>query len=419
MSLPKVVGLDSKCMKASQLRAGNSAQVIVAGAGPVGSTAAYLLARAGIDVVLLESAPYCMEDLRASTFHAATLEMLDEIGVTRELTDMGLIAPVYQYRDRRTQETLAFDLTEISDVTRFPFRVQCEQYKLSRLMVKRLNEMPNAKVLFNHRVTYLEQSDRVTVVAETPVALETFSSKYLVAADGANSIVRKWLGAEFEGFTYPEKFVTFSTDYPVEDHFDELSYVNYIADPDEWLVALRVPELWRIQVATDPAASDEEIVSDANTRAVFGRLLGPGIEVDTAHRTIFKVHQRVATQYVHDRVILVGDAAHLNNPLGGLGMNSGLHDIWNLCPKLAEILTERGDARALLSRFERQRRTIMVNFIQSQTKQNKSFMEENNPAARDKQRERMRSIYQDDRKRRDYLLTQSMLNSVRDEAAIQ
>lgn len=405
-------------MNLERPRVGGHAQVIVAGAGPVGSTAAYLLASAGIDVVLLEAAPYCMEDLRASTFHAATLEMLDEIGVTPELIEMGLIAPVYQYRDRRTQETFAFDLTEISDVTQFPYRVQCEQYKLSRLMVKRLEQLPNARVLFNHRVTYLEQSDRVIVVAETPVALEAFSANYLVAADGANSIVRKWLGAEFEGFTYPEKFVTFSTDYPVENHFEDLSYVNYIADPDEWLVALRVPELWRIQVATDPAASDEQIVSDENTNAVFERLLGPGIEVDTAHRTIFNVHQRVATRYVHDRVILVGDAAHLNNPLGGLGMNSGLHDIWNLCPKLVEILAERGDASTLLARFERQRRTIMTNFIQSQTKQNKSFMEENNPEAREKQRERMRSIYEDDRKRRDYLLTQSMLNSVRDEAAI-
>lgn len=413
-----LLGLDSKRMSGNQTQKATDAQVVIAGAGPVGSTAAYLLARAGIDVVLLESAPYCMEDLRASTFHAATLEMLDEIGVTQELIDMGLIAPVYQYRDRRTSETFAFDLSEIADVTKFPYRVQCEQYKLSRLMVKRLEQMPNARVLFNHRVTYLEQGSRVTVVAETPVKLERFSANYLIAADGANSIVRKWLGAEFEGFTYPEKFVTFSTDYPVEDHFENLSYVNYIADPDEWLVALRVPELWRVQVATDPAASDEQIVSDENTKAVFARLLGPGIDINTAHRTIFKVHQRVATRYVHDRVVLVGDAAHLNNPLGGLGMNSGLHDIWNLCPKIVEILAERGDPQALLGRFERQRRTIMTNFIQSQTKQNKSFMEENNPEAREKQRQRMRSIYLDDGRRREYLLTQSMLNSVRDEAAI-
>lgn len=394
--------------------------MLIAGAGPVGSTAAYLLARQGIDVVLLEAAPYCLEDLRASTFHVATLEMLDQIGVTENLIEMGLVAPVYQYRDRQTQETFAFDLTEIADVTRFPYRVQCEQFKLSRLMVKRLAELENADVRFNHRATYVAQSSQtVELVAETPTDLQRFEADYVIAADGANSIIRKWLGVEFEGFTYPEKFVTYSTAYPVEHHFDGLAYVNYIADPAEWLVALRVPSLWRIQVAADPESEDSEITSDESTAAVFRRLLGDEVEVETAHRTVYRVHQRVATRYVHDRIVLVGDAAHLNNPLGGLGMNSGIHDVWNLSEKLIGILHEGADAASELSRFERQRRSTMVNFIQAQTKQNKSFMDESDPNARAAHRDRLRRIYEDDEKRRDYLLTQSMLKSVQDEKQIQ
>lgn len=395
-------------------------QVLIAGAGPVGSVAAYILAKAGIDVVLLESAPYCMEDLRASTMHAATLEMLSELGVVDKIIPQGLIAPIYQYRDRATQETFSFDLSEISDVTKFPYRLQCEQHKLARTLTAMMAEMDNAEVLFSHRVVHFEQDQHsVTAAIETPFEIKHVQADYLIAADGANSIIRKWLGIDFSGFTYQEKFLTLSTAYPVEDHFENLAYVNYVSDPEEWMVLLRVPELWRVQISCAHDSDDKQLVSDKTKNELFNRLLGNGAEIETAHRTLYRVHQRVVPKYNHNRVLLIGDAAHLNNPLGGFGMNSGIHDAWNLCHKLLEILQENAAAEPLLDRFDRQRRTVMNEFVQAQTMRNKKMMEAKSPADRRAFRDQMEATYLDDEKRREYLLTQSMINSIQFAESIQ
>ena len=394
-------------------------QVVIAGAGPVGSVAATLLAQQGLDVVLLEAGADCARDLRASTFHPPTLEMLAAIGVTDTLLEQGLRAPVFQYRDRTSDEIYAFDLGEIAGETRYPFRVQCEQYKLSRRLTERLEALANARVLFSHRVVHFEQDARgVTVTAETPVALRRFRGEFLIGADGASSLVRKWLDVGFEGFTYPEKFLTMSTDWPLENHFRDLAYVNYVSDPTEWLVLLRVPGLWRVLVPAAESEPDADLVSDARKDDVFSRLVGDGRAVRTGHRTVYRVHQRVAERFVHGRVILVGDAAHLNNPLGGFGMNSGIHDAVNLCEKLVTAFAEPQARDPLLARFERQRRTVTRNFIQQQSIRNKQDMELGTAEAERLRRDHMRHTSASRELRRAFLLRQSMIQSVRDAAAI-
>lgn len=396
-----------------------STQIVIAGAGPVGSVAALLLAQNGLDVVLLEAGPDCARDLRASTFHPPTLEMLDEIDITGALLEQGLQAPVFQYRDRCSDEVYSFDLGEIAGETRYPFRVQCEQYKLARRLTERLAAMPNARVLFSHRLVHFEQDGRgVSITAETPLALARFRAEYLLGADGANSLVRKWLEVGFEGFTYPEKFLTMSTDWPLEDHFRDLAWVNYISDPSEWLVLLRVPGLWRVLVPSAESESDTALLSDARKNDVFQRLVGNGPAVRTGHRTVYRVHQRVAERFVHGRVILVGDAAHLNNPLGGFGMNSGIHDAVNLCHKLLEAIGKPSRRSQLLARFERQRRTITREFIQQQSIRNKQDMELGSVEAERRRRNEMRRISQDPELRRAFMLRQSMIQSVRDAAMI-
>lgn len=399
-------------------------QVLIAGAGPVGAVAAYYLAQNGIDVVVMEAAASCEEDLRASTLHSPTLSMLNELGIMNKLGPQGLKAPVYQYRRRKTHEYLSFDLNELKGEVEFPYRLQCEQYKLARLLTTALDEHPNAEVNFQHRVLSFEQNeDRVIVSVETPYAIKKYQAEYLIAADGANSIIRKWLGVEFIGFTYPEKFLTLSTTTPLEDYFQNLSYVNYISDPEEWLVLLRVPSVWRVLVPFFKNIGDEEILSDKYKNKVFDGIMQDGASVKTQHRTIYRVHQRVATKYNHGRTLLIGDAAHLNNPLGGLGMNSGIHDAWNLCEKLVEILNPtrikgRNYANALLETFDRQRRTTMNNFIQAQTIQNKRMMEEGTEEFLGAEWERLNNLHKDDELRYEFLLKQSMTQSVRDAESI-
>ena len=399
-------------------------QVLIAGAGPVGAVAAYYLAQNGIDVIVMEAAASCEEDLRASTLHSPTLSMLNQLGIMNKLGPQGLKAPVYQYRRRKTHECLSFDLNELKGEVEFPYRLQCEQYKLARLLTTALDEHPNAEVNFQHRVLSFEQNeDRVIVSVETPYAIKKYQADYLIAADGANSIIRKWLGVEFVGFTYPEKFLTLSTTTPLEDYFQNLSYVNYISDPEEWLVLLRVPSVWRVLIPIFKNIGDEEILSDKYKNKVFDGIMQDGESVKTEHRTIYRVHQRVVTKYNHGRTLLIGDAAHLNNPLGGLGMNSGIHDAWNLCEKLVEILNPtrikgRNYANALLETFDRQRRTTMNNFIQAQTIQNKRMMEEDTEEFLSAEWERLNNLHKDDELRYEFLLKQSMTQSVRDADSI-
>lgn len=396
----------------------NRVQVVVAGAGPVGCVAAMLLSQQGIDVVLTEQGGDCAADMRASTFHAPTLEMLDSLDITPRLIERGLKAPVYHWRDRRSGEVIAFDMTEIADATRYPYRIQCEQYHLSRMLAERLETASNAEVLFNHRLVHFQQDDDgVSIALETPLEIRHLRADYLIAADGASSIVRKWLRAEFDGFTYPEKFLTLSTDEPLEETIPDLAPVNYVADPDEWLVLLKVPKLWRVLVPTLDQSDNKVLTSDANKNAIFQRLLGHGKDVRTFHRTIYRVHQRVAKSFQHGRVFLAGDAAHLNNPLGGFGMNSGIHDAFNLCEKLVPIL-KKGDGAADLARYDRQRRTVTHDFTQQQTIQNMELMRAGQSEAYRMTRDQMRDLSNNDEARRAYLLRQSMITSVREAAAI-
>ncbi len=395
----------------------HSTQVLVCGAGPVGSVAAYSLASQGIDACLIDALADCAIDMRASTLHPPTLDMLAELGLLETLEDQGLRAPVYHYRNRRTGEILAFDLGELSDELRRPYRLQCEQFKLARLCVNRLSEHAHGDVRFRHRLLELTQDEHGVVArVETPLAIETIRARYLIAADGANSTVRKWLDVPFTGFTYPEKFLTLSTEYQLERHFENLAHVNYIADREEWCVLLRAPTAWRLLVPASPSVSDEALLSDVQKSRIFGGLMGNGEAVTTQHRTIYSVHQRVADRYDHGRVLLVGDAAHLNNPLGGFGMNSGIHDALNLTGKLGDILLRGADADVLLARFGRQRRAIMQEFVQAQTIRNKKALEDPDQQARFQAE--LTAIHQDVERRREYLRTQAMVRSLEREAQI-
>ena len=394
-----------------------TADVVVVGAGPVGTTAAYALAQKGVSVILCEAGPTSAQDLRASTFHAPTLEMLDDLGVADAIFDYGLQAPVYHFRERRTNEVVEFDMRELAGDTRFPFRIQCEQHVMAGMLAERLEAHPDAEVRYEHRVIRFEQhADHVITEAETPCSIERLRSRYLLAADGSNSIVRKWLGVDFAGFTYPEKFLCLSTELDLAGHIDGLCHVNYIADPDEWLVLLKTPNVWRVLLPADEKSSDRDLLADATCDTVFRGLIGkPGVK--TVHRTIYRVHQRVVEKFNHGRVFLAGDAAHLNNPLGGFGMNSGIHDVWNLKDRIVRCL-DTGHDDVEFDRYDLQRRTVTHAFIQAQTIQNKELLEHGAEEGHARRFARMQAIAADPEQRHQFLLKQSMIQSMRDAAAI-
>jgi 3-(3-hydroxy-phenyl)propionate hydroxylase len=357
-------------------------RVIIVGAGPVGCTAALILVQQGVPVVLVEREPELAEDLRGSTFHPPTLDMLDDLGVTEHLLPQGLIAPTYQYRDRATGAYAEFDLSVLKSHTRHPYRLQCEQYKLIRTVLPMLEASGLAEIRFSTQVTSIDQGrDSVTIAIDGPNGPEILDGRYLIGADGGPSMVRKAMGIEFEGFTYLERFLVVTTKFPFEDHLENLSYVNYISDVEEFCVILRVPGLWRVLFPTDPDEVEADVLEPARVEGLLQGLVATDTSYDKAHITLYRVHQRVAKSYRRGNVIIAGDAAHLNNPLGGMGMNGGLHDVFNLCPKLVDIM-RNGASEDLLDLYQRQRRDITIEFIQNQTMQNKKNMEQTSEAER-------------------------------------
>lgn len=192
-------------------------------------------------------------DLRASTFHPPTLDLLAPYGLTDDLISQGLVARYTQQRDRTEGVVAEFDMQVLKDDTAFPYRLQCEQWKLTQLIKAQLDLLPDVQVLFSTRVESVAQTaDGVQVQVLTDGQPHRIDADYLIGADGASSAVRKSLGIEFDGFTYPERFLVISTTFEYADHLPRLSYVNYRSDPQEWCVLLRVPALWRVLFPTRP-----------------------------------------------------------------------------------------------------------------------------------------------------------------------
>jgi len=384
-------------------------RIVIAGAGPAGLVSAALLARAGVSVTVLDAEPSLPLNLRASTFHPPTLDMLDELGAAQPLIDQGLKAPELQYRDRPTGLIAQFDFGDIADLTRHPFRVQCEQFRLNQVLLEKLKGMPTAEIRFGAKVVGVEQdADSATAILEGG---ERVRGRYLIGAEGSASAVRESTGIDFDGFTWPERFLVLSTPFDFTRPFPDLCLVNYVADPEEWYFLLKVPGLWRAMFPTRPEEDDESVMSDATAQRRLTRVFDAGTPYEVKHKTLYRVHQRVAARYRAGRCFLAGDAAHINNPLGGMGMNGGIHDAHNLAGKLARLMTGKaGDD--LLDKYEAERRPVALEYINKHTIRNKRNLETDDLEEQAAFRRELRETLADAEKRRAYLKRVSMIASL-------
>ena len=389
-------------------------RVFIAGAGPVGLTAAAALVRQGIPVTVFEALPGLSRESRASTFHPSTLDMLDDLGVADALVATGLIAPRVQYRTRRDGVIAAFDFTTIADLTRHPFRLQSEQHNLTRIIDARLASDPGYRIEFDRRVCAAQQdSDGVTItLAHADGATEERRGRWLIGADGARSEVRKALDVEFEGFTWPERFLVVGTTFDFYSVVPGLDAVSYVADPTQWHFYLQIPGLWRMMFPIAPEVSDETAATRDFAKATLATVQPTARDDDIVHVTLYRVHQRVAKRFRVGRAFLAGDAAHINNPLGGMGMNGGIHDAINLTDRLARVWRHEADDAAL-DRYDRQRRLVTLEYVQKHTIQNKRNLETTDPAEQARFRAELQKIAADPALTRDYLLRISMIASLK------
>ncbi|MFM2281113.1 MAG: hypothetical protein RLZZ444_3344 [Pseudomonadota bacterium] len=385
--------------------------IIVAGMGPVGMTAALALARRGIPVTLLESGAALATESRASTFHPSSLEYLDELGVAEELIATGLKAPGFQYRGRDRQLIAHLDMGLLTEDTRFPFRIQNEQSNLTRIILKHLEKMPHVTLKFGTPVVRAEAGiDKAYVYLEGDGFEPSYKADWLIAADGSNSAIRRSLGIAFEGVTYPERFLVVSTSHEFQKDYDNLAYVSYVYDPTDWGVLLRTPRHWRVLFPIPDSESDEAATDPARIEQRLQGVVPLPEPYPVIHRTIYKVHQRLASRFAQGRILLVGDAAHINNPLGGLGMNSGIQDAHAAVEAICHVLGG-GDATRAAGAYHRIRREAAQQDVQKQTQKNYDEMRDANQAAAVDRMAQMKALAADPAKARAYMRKTSMLAS--------
>jgi 3-(3-hydroxy-phenyl)propionate hydroxylase len=382
--------------------------VIVVGAGPVGTVAALACARHGHSVTLLEAQQRIDDSPRASTTQPPTLEILAELGLIDEYLRVGLVSRTFQFWDRPTRALIAeFDFDRLKGETAFPYVVQTEQHKLANMAIARLRRMENAEVRLGERVTGISQTEEM---ASVTTGSETFEADYVIAADGGRSTVRKALGIEFEGYTWPERFLVVTTKFDFQAALG-CCLRTYMADPEEWTNLFKVAGddlkgRWRAVFNTREDEKDEEALSDASVRARLSRIYVPERERDYLHLNLYAVHQRVARNFRHGRVFLCGDAAHVNNPIGGLGLNSGIHEAWHLSGLLNRVLHREG---ADLDEYERIRRPLNIKYVQEQTVANKKRLEERGLEQRAKHFAELRGMADDPKRHKAFLMRAALL----------
>lgn len=394
-------------------------EVVIAGGGPVGMCLSLLLARAGISNIVLEKEAGIEEDLRASTFHPPTLDMLARLGISEKLLEQGLVCPHWQIRLHPDGDRAIFDLTVLEKETDHPFRLQCEQWKLSVALKEAIDLEDNARIAFETEVTgFTQDGDGVTVAVVKGGEESTLRARFVVGTDGSRSIIRKTMGLDFNGLTYPETTLLVTTPFPFEDHLDGISNVSYCWKDGGNFSLLKVPGRWRVSIYPREDMPIEEQLSEEAVERSLQDIVPRAECYQVIEKRPYRVHQRIVDTYVQGRAVLAGDAAHLNSPSGGMGLNGGIHDAFELSEALRAILHD-GAPLERLSLYDRRRRPIARDQILAQADANRARMREKSPEKRREILAGLKTITHDRERLHSHVLKSSMIEGLRMSAAVE
>ena len=397
-------------------------RILIVGGGPVGLFSAIRLVGFGIPITLIDKSPQVSDDIRASTIHPPSLEMMEPYGITDEILKTGIKVRQWQIRNHTTGDKVIFDLDNISDETDYPYRVQFEQSKICMIMDRKLRASPLAEVRYGTEFLSLtEDSDGIAIDVKTNQGQEKIFGQFLIAADGGNSPVREYLGLAFEGSTYPEKTVLVTTPFPFHEHIDGLSSVSYCWEEKGNFSLLQLPNQWRASLYFPENMSTDAVLADQHIQKQLHNICPISGSFTILDKRVYRVHQRIVSRYDHGRIALAGDAAHINSPSGGMGMNGGLHDAHNLTEKLNEILSRKNNRNYddLLDLYSRQRKPIAEQQIIKQADENRKRMTEKNRRKRQQSLDELRAITKDPIKCKNFLMKSSMFEGLRQASEIK
>lgn len=384
--------------------------VVIAGAGPAGLFAAVLLVRAGHRVLVLEKNDGLAMDMRASTFHPATLDLLDPLGLADPLVFRGSITQGWQYMIHGTKQHAVFDLECIRDSTGFPFRLQCEQFHFSNIAVEYLVGSPLFEIRFAHEISEVEEREGdVLIKALRPGGEYEIRASWLIAADGANSTIRRLLGLAFEGHPLSMASVSLVLDHPFQHDIPGIIGVNYVWTDSGYYSLKQIRDLWRFSYAPQPDLSAEQALSDEAIESHLQSIFPSAEPYRVLKRNYYNLEQRCLASFRCGQILFVGDAAHLDSPAGGFGMNGGIHDAQCLVEHLVPVL--EGEKQQLLDRYARRRRTVVIEEIQRLAARNDRWRCETDAGQRTLVWNGLQEIVNDPRKTREYLLHSSMIRS--------
>ena len=396
----------------------SDSQVTIIGAGPSGLALAWWLVEQGVSVTVLEREIAIPRDMRASTFHPATLDLLTDSGLATELIERGTVVPQWQYLIHESGERVVFDMAHLSEMTAHPFRLQCEQFQLTELLAEKLANQPLCELRLGATLqSVIPGESQVTVQYQSAGEDSVNVCDWLIAADGASSQVRKSLGLDFDGQIFPKTSITLVLEHPFEDDIPNLLGVNYVWLPDRHYSLMRLRNTWRLTYSPEQDQDIESALSDAVAQTHIARVSPRASGAAILTRNYYTLHQRCLARFCHGRTLFIGDAAHLNSPAGGMGMNSGIHDARSLADHLIPVIN--GEDPVLLERYDRRRRTIAQEEVQRLSARNYARHRETEASKRVLIWKELQEIVSDPVKHRDYLLDAAMIRSRQREMTIE
>lgn len=311
--------------------------VVIVGAGPVGLVTALGLARRGIPVTVLERAVDVFRSPRAMGYHWGSLYILDDLGLLDDLLRAGFTSRGQSLVVKATRDVLDVSAAVLEGRVTFPFQLTLGQDRLAEVVLEHLSRYDSVDIRWDTELTSFEDTGtHVDVRTEGPGRAATLRASWLIGADGASSLVRRRVGFEFEGMTWPSAFVATN----VQGDFLSLGFRvnNWLVDPDFGAVICRITEddLWRVALSVDADLPERDV--NAAVASFLARVLPPDFEREVRARQKYRMHQRAATRMRKGRVVLVGDSAHATNPTSGFGLVGGLHDANVLVDALSHVL---------------------------------------------------------------------------------